>query len=295
MEAGLQIQNTAARLNQGRSPVVFKNLDRSSTAQQLNSWYTACIVVYIRDNTIPQIHSIESNNDRDFIGTLSATTYSLVQEHSRDSQFFPYQVIYEACSNFIHANFKGIVISIVENGNTLVFSDSGNGIAYPTQALRVGFTSASKEMRQTIRGVGAGFTIIDEYIQSCSGQLTIEKNLQNGTVVTISRVHKPTSPDKTLTEPVQRNPALNHVKKVPIKEVLRPEYSITDRQKEVLAMLLNYDRIGPAIIAKSLEIGVATAHRDLCALEACGLIEKTHGKKNCLTTQGTQYLDYLLS
>jgi DeoR/GlpR family transcriptional regulator of sugar metabolism len=71
--------------------------------------------------------------------------------------------------------------------------------------------------------------------------------------------------------------------------------SLNKRQKEVLAVLLKYEFVGPQLVADVLDISISTAHRDLKVLEADGLVERTKHKKSTLTKAGFDYVEYLSS
>ena len=68
-------------------------------------------------------------------------------------------VMREIVENFIHARFVAPTISIMDNGNTIRFSDQGPGIKEKNRALEFGTSSATEEMKSFIRGVGFGLPL----------------------------------------------------------------------------------------------------------------------------------------
>ena len=94
----------------------------------------------------------------------------------------PYTVIREVSENFIHARFAEIIVSILDEGNTIRFADQGPGIMMKDKAQLPGFTSAIEPMKHYIRGVGSGLPIVKEYLDFSHGTISIEDNLGTGAV-----------------------------------------------------------------------------------------------------------------
>ncbi|MBS5479093.1 MAG: winged helix-turn-helix transcriptional regulator, partial [Coriobacteriia bacterium] len=97
-------------------------------------------------------------------------------------------------------------ISILDRGQTIVFSDQGPGIPNKRDAMRPSFTSATRAMKKYIRGVGSGLPIVEEYIRRNNGTLTIEDNLGHGTIVTVSLVRKNGAPTESAAPSPQGTP-----------------------------------------------------------------------------------------
>ncbi|MCL2491338.1 MAG: ATP-binding protein [Coriobacteriia bacterium] len=274
---------------------VATNLDYSQETnhQTQDEEHISLIAIYEDMAFAPRIIEIPFTDARETIGALAATTHTQV---SNLGGSFPYRIISEACENLIHADFAGVVISISDRGNTLVISDQGPGIAHSSYALNTGFTSATPEMKSIIRGVGAGFTIIKEYLDSVGGTLRLDSNIGGGTVVTLrlqqSSQQPSDSEDKTppgrlshSSTPSQQSPYV-----API-----PSFTLNTRQKDVLGVLLKYEFVGPQLVSQTLGVGLATAHRDLKVLEEHGLVQRNERKKSTLTDAGFEYVDYLSS
>ena len=62
----------------------------------------------------------------------------------------------------------------------------GTGIDDKERAFDFGVTSANSNMKRYIRGTGAGFPMVQEYLENAGGAVSIEDNMGNGTVVTVS-------------------------------------------------------------------------------------------------------------
>ncbi len=131
----------------------------------------------------PRVIEIQPAATGAYIEALASSVY----EQARGAGgSIPYTVIREVSENFIHAQFKGVLVTIRDQGNTIVFADHGPGIPSKEKAQMPGFSSAVEPMRNYIRGVGSGLPIVREYLESSHGTITIEDNLGTGAVVTIS-------------------------------------------------------------------------------------------------------------
>jgi hypothetical protein len=71
----------------------------------------------------------------------------------------PEAALRELIENLIHAEFRGVVISVLEDGNVVRISDKGPGIEHKDRAFEFGFSGATPEAVREIRGVGAGLGI----------------------------------------------------------------------------------------------------------------------------------------
>lgn len=143
------------------------------------------IALYDDLRSAPRVVEIEPAETAAYIEALASTVYE--QSHSAGGTI-PYTVIREVSENFIHARFKEVVVSILDQGATIRFADHGPGIPSKEKAQMPGFSSASEPMKNYIRGVGSGLPIVREYLESSHGTITIEDNLGTGAVVTVSLV-----------------------------------------------------------------------------------------------------------
>ncbi len=143
----------------------------------------ARVAIYDDLRSAPRVLQIAPAETGQFINSLVNLIYE--QSHSQGGSL-PYVVIREVTENFIHAQFKEIIVSILDHGNTVRFADQGPGISFKDKVQQPGFTSAVEPMKQYIRGVGSGLPIVREYLEVSHGQLIIEDNLGRGAVVTLS-------------------------------------------------------------------------------------------------------------
>ena len=119
----------------------------------------------------PQITEVSPAPTHTFIENLTVAIYSQAQQMGGK---VPYTIIREVSENFIHAQFKEIIVSILDKGNTIRFADQGPGIEKKDKAQLPGFSSATTQMKEYIRGVGSGLPIVREYLNSSHGTITIE-------------------------------------------------------------------------------------------------------------------------
>ena len=76
----------------------------------------------------------------------SAKFSRLVMEKIRASGGrVPEEAVRELVENLIHAEFRGVVISILEDGNVVRISDKGPGIEHKQRAFEFGFSGATPE------------------------------------------------------------------------------------------------------------------------------------------------------
>ena len=58
---------------------------------------------------------------------------------------------------------------LADGGNTIRFADQGPGIDDKERAFDFGVTSANSKMKRYIRGTGAGFPMVQEYLENAGG------------------------------------------------------------------------------------------------------------------------------
>lgn len=244
--------------------------------------YTGRIAVYDALTAAPRIKEVAESSADGFIEVLAAQVYHEVRDMNGS---LPYTVLREAVENFIHAQFREPVISILDSGNTVRFSDQGPGITQKEQALLPGYTTATSAMKQIIRGVGSGLPLIREFLAFEGGSLSIEDNLGCGTVVTLKNQQASTTPRE------QRSAAA-----VPSLEPQLPVIpKLSTRHKKVLSLVMEFGEAGPTLVSKELGVGLSTAYRDLAHLEETGLIVSDEFGKRVVSELGTTYLDSMFS
>lgn len=145
----------------------------------------ARIALYDDLRSAPRVTEIQPATTAEFIENLASKIY---EQARAAGGTIPYTVVREVTENFIHARFTEIIVSILDDGNTIRFADQGPGINQKEKAQLPGFTSAIEPMKHYIRGVGSGLPIVKEYLDLSHGTITIEDNLGTGAVVTISMI-----------------------------------------------------------------------------------------------------------
>lgn len=237
----------------------------------------ARIAVYDAFGVYPQIIDLRETSVEKFLDLLSSKTYQLSHEKGGG---VPYIAIKEVVENLIHAFFQEAVISIFDGGNTIRITDQGPGIRNKDAAFELGFSTADDEMKKIIRGVGSGLPVTREVLAFAGGTVSIEDNLDRGTVVTL-RLIPQTSAVSSVTSVAGGRGA--------------PALNLTPRQKKALLLVTELGSAGPSQVAGELRIGLSTAYRDLMALEKEGLIYGDEHGKRALTEAGAKRLKDILN
>ena len=236
----------------------------------------ARVALYDDMKSAPRITKVEPAATDEYIEKLTVTVYE--QAKMAGGQI-PYSVIREVSENFIHAQFREIVVSILDDGNTIRFADQGPGIAEKKKAQQPGFSSAIEPMKDYIRGVGSGFPIVCDYLDDRNGSIVIEDNLTTGAVVTISLVSRP-------QQQAIEEPGPQHLHDVPTTFI--PRIHLTNREQDCLKYLLTEGDLGVSQMSELLGGAVSTTHNTFRKLEEEGLVEKTPNRKRSLTVIGRQ-------
>lgn len=238
----------------------------------------ARIAVYEAAGAAPRTEDVSSAEALEFIESVSSRVHALSREAGGS---MPYTVIREVVENFVHADFTEPVVSVLDSGTTIRFADQGPGVPDKEKAALPGYTTATAEMKDLIRGVGSGLPIVRDFLEHCGGALIIEDNLGRGTVVTITSAGSTATPSPS--------PDLN----VPaaVRQPLAPLPPISTRQKQVLSLVLELGEVGPTIVSRELSVALSTAYRDLAQLESIGFISADEAGKRALTEDGLRFLD----
>lgn len=247
--------------------------------------WSARIAIYEAPAAAPRTEEVSSESEAQLIERIAAAVHA----HARDAGGdVPYTVIREVAENFIHAHFREPVVSILDGGRTIRFADQGPGISDKDRAVLPGFTTATRPMKTTIRGVGSGLPIVNDYLRFAGGTLEIEDNLGDGTVVTV----RVSGQDDSFAPPPPAGVGEPDPEPLPSIGGFPP---LTTRQKQVLSLVLELREVGPTIVSKELSVALSTAYRDLAYLEENGLIESDNAGKRVLTSEGSAYLDSLFA
>ena len=228
------------------------------------------IAIYDTLTSPPRVIAVEEKDLPALIASLAEKTYHYCREQGGQ---IPYTVLQELMENLLHACFRDVVITILDNGQTIRISDHGPGVDDKDRAFQPGFTTATALHRQIIRGVGSGLPVARESLQFLRGVLTVDDNLGGGAVFTIKMpAHAP--------EPG----AAPHA----------PQVKLTTRQTKVLVLLMELGSSGPTAIAKELDFSSATAFRELVVLQDMGLIHSLGDGKRALREEGLRLLESIL-
>ena len=232
----------------------------------------ARVALYDDMKSAPRITKVEPSSTTEFIEKLTTTIY---EQSKLAGGHIPYTIIREVSENFIHAQFKEIVVSILDDGNTIRFCDQGPGISEKEKAQQPGFSSAIEPMKSYIRGVGSGLPIVREYLDEKNGYITIEDNLVSGAVVTISVANQPQK------KPVKEQPPQEQASPI-------PTIHLSEMEQQVMQLLMKEDTIGVVDTARSLDKPQSSIYNVLSKLEKQGLVRKTDNKKRILTDLGIE-------
>lgn len=281
-------------------PFVEENTNQDEKTTDSNNSlavrYAARIAVYDDKSAAPRVVLVEPKDVRSYLDEIAATVNQLAHEQGGK---IPFMVMREIVENFIHAHFVAPTISIMDNGNTIRFSDQGPGIKEKNRALEFGTSSATEEMKSFIRGVGFGLPYAQQYMVEKGGSLTLEDNISGGTIVTLSTrcskdAHIQTLPTQEDTEEAPVNhqkqsiPRASHtVSQQPVTQL--PNLVLTDRAKLVLQYLSEHEWVGATELTSAYSLSTPTWSRELKSLVNIGIIGKI-GQKYKLTTIGETLL-----
>jgi len=229
------------------------------------------IAIYDTLTSPPRVVVVEEEDLPALIASLAEKTYHHCREQGGQ---VPYTVIQELIENLLHAYFRDVVVTILDNGQTIRISDHGPGVDDKERAFQPGFTTATSLQRQVIRGVGSGLPIARESLQFLRGLLTVEDNLGGGAVFTI---RLPQREAAAAPEPAAA-----------------PLPRLTTRQKKVLVLLMELGAAGPTQVGREIGIAPSTAFRELGLLEEMGLIHSVGDGKRALREEGLRLLDTLV-
>ncbi len=228
------------------------------------------IAIYDTLTSPPRVVAVEADDVPALVASLAEKTYHHCREQGGQ---VPYSVIQELIENLLHAYFRDVVITILDNGQTIRISDHGPGVDDKDRAFRPGFTTATAYQRQIIRGVGSGLPLARESLQFLRGILTVEDNLGGGAVFTIKM------PSPSDTQPATAS---------------APSVKLTTRQTKVLVLLMELGSAGPTAIARELGFSPATVFRELVVLQDMGLIHSLGDGKRALREEGLRLLESIL-
>jgi DNA-binding transcriptional ArsR family regulator len=198
----------------------------------------------------------------------------------------PEESVREVVENLVHAEYRGVVISILAAGNVVRISDKGPGVQRKDRAMEFGFSGATSEALREIRGVGAGLGIARAAAEKVGGTVIIEDNIGGGTVATISVPGEESNSE-------DREPSSNPPPPRRYPDGV-PRMNISERQQKVLITVLECGEVGPSTVAERLEISVSTAYRDLSVLEEHGLVGTDESGKRIISPLGRDLVEAIV-
>ena len=199
----------------------------------------------------------------------------------------PEEALRELIENLIHAEFRGVVVSVLDHGNVVRISDKGPGIDHKERAFEFGFSGATPEAIREIRGVGAGLGIARAAAEKVGGTVSVQDNLGGGTVATVSV-------GEDVEEKEDRKPPIQPISQRKYPDAV-PKMNISERQEKVLITVLECGEVGPSTVAEKLEISVSTAYRDLSVLEEHGLVAGDESGKRVITPLGRDLIETIVN
>ena len=265
----------------------------------------ARVAVYDAAAAAPYVEEVGPAPAKEYIDSLAVRVFELARQRGGP---IPYTVVREIAENLIHAGFAEPIVSVMDGGHTIRFSDQGPGIPDKDRALQPGFTTATSKMKDVIRGVGSGLPIVRDFLSVSGGLLSIEDNLDRGAVVTVScvapaaarqlspeaRASRPIMPVPVPMVPTRTSPVVLFDDEAALPAAAGSSLRLSTRQKQVLALVLESGSAGPSLVSRELGVGLSTAYRDLASLEDLGLISSESGKRT-LTEEGLTYLGAMSS
>lgn len=233
------------------------------------------LAVYDHMAALPRVVELSSANYQEFVELMANKTYEL--SHAKGGRI-PFSVIREVVENLMHAYFEECVITILDDGNTIRVADQGPGIADKAAAFVPGFSTATGDMKRFIRGVGSGLPVAKEMLSVAGGKITIEDNLNQGAVVTLSLKK-------------DAGPVAASAPETPPAAEASDTLELTDRQKKIIYLIMELGDVGPSKIAPELGASLSSAYRDLNHLEKVGLIRTTKNGRRTLSDRGVDYVE----
>jgi DNA-binding transcriptional ArsR family regulator/anti-sigma regulatory factor (Ser/Thr protein kinase) len=241
------------------------------------------IAVYAQSGE-PEVTEVAAANPRSATAKFTRLVMDKVEEAGGR---VPEESVREVIENLVHAEYRGVVISILDGGNVVRVSDKGRGVEQKERAMEFGFSGATPEALREIRGVGAGLGIARAAAEKVGGTVTIEDNIGGGTVATISVAGGEAASKER--EPSSKPPPQ---RRYPDGV---PRMNISERQQKVLITVLECGEVGPSTVAERLEISVSTAYRDLSVLEEHGLVVTEESGKRTISPLGRDLVEAIVN
>jgi hypothetical protein len=187
-----------------------------------------------------------------------------------DCSIVPAIAVREIIENLAHADYFGASVSVLNGGATVRVADCGPGIDDKARAMRRGYSTATPQLREIIRGVGSGLAVCMDVIAAAGGTIDIDDNLTEGTVVTLRCAPEPDA---------QVGP--------------ESDTDVTEQARRLLAVLLEIGPTPPDDLARELGVPLPVCTRELVLLEQRGMVNHAPNGVRELTDAGTALLTTL--
>ena len=237
------------------------------------------------DDGVPEVSEVAAASPR---AATTKFTKLVAEKVGKTEGRVPEEAVREALENLVHAEYRGVVVSILDGGNTVRISDRGPGIRHKDRAVEFGFSGASPEALEEIRGVGAGLGIARMAVERAGGTLIVEDNIGGGAVVTISVPVDDKGANRGKSILGEATPTRKYPDAV-------PRMNISERQQKALITVLECGEVGPSTVADRLEISVSTAYRDLSVLEEHGLVSTDESGKRVISPLGRDLVEAIVN
>ena len=204
-----------------------------------------------------------------FVADIAGDDASVIEDlfiRAADACILPPLAVREIIENLVHADFEGACVSVFDGGASLRVSDCGPGIADKDRAVQPGYSTACERVRSVVRGVGSGLPLAVGAMEATGGTFEMTDNLRGGTVVTMS---------------------------VPDLSAAQEPAELSDRARQVLALLVEMAPAAPTALARELGIPLGECGRELVLLEHRGLVVRACGGTRTLSSAGTELLTTL--
>lgn len=235
-------------------------------------------------NGRPEVTEVSAANPRSATVKFTRVVMTKVEELGGG---VPEEAIRELVENLVHAGYRGVVISVLDNGNTVRVSDKGPGVEDKARAMEFGFSGATPEALGDIRGVGAGLGIARAAAAQAGGSVRLEDNIGGGTVASVTVSGEEPKPEERPAAVEAPAPQRKYPDVV-------PRMNISERQQKVLITVLECGEVGPSTVAERLEISVSTAYRDLSVLEGHGLVVAEESGKRYISPLGRDLVEAIV-
>ena len=118
----------------------------------------------------PEITEISAADPRSATAKFTRSVIGKVRELGGE---VPEEAVREVLENLVHAEYRGVIVSVLEGGNVVRVSDKGPGIQNKERAVEFGFSGASSEALEQIRGVGSCLCMARSSSEKAGRSLTV--------------------------------------------------------------------------------------------------------------------------